>query len=183
MPRRVSGKRYAQALFELAAERDQLDQWAGDLQFMDESLQNAEFRLFLEHADVPTSDKTKAIDAVLPGVDPMVKNLVALLVTRGLVNLVHHVRIDYNRLLDEHRGRQPVEVTSAVPLNQQELDRIGQFVADLIHKQVVLSSRVDESTLGGLIIQIGDQLLDGSTRSRLEDLRKRMRSEGIAASV
>ena len=175
--RRVSGKRYAQALFELAVERDQVDQWADDLSFVDQSLQNAELRLFLEHADVPAAEKIKAIDAGLPGVDPLVRNLVALLVTRGQVRLAHDVQAAYRNLLDEHRGRQPVEVTSAVPLDPREVERIGHFVVDLIHKQPVISTVVDESILGGVIIQIGDQLLDGSTRARLEGLRSKIRSD------
>ena len=175
--RRVSGKRYAQALFELAVERGQLDQWADDLSFVAQSLQNAEFRRFLEHADVPAAEKIKAIDAGLPGVGPLVRNLVALLVTRGLVNLVHEVRVAYLQFLDEHRGRQPVEVTSAVALGPEEIERVGQFVADLVHKLPVISTVVDDSILGGVIIQIGDQLLDGSTRARLEGLRSRIRSD------
>jgi F-type H+-transporting ATPase subunit delta len=179
----VSGKRYAQAIFELAAQRGQLDQWGDDLRFVDQTLQNDEFRLFLSHADVPVAEKIKAISNVFQSVDGLVKNLVALLVTRGLVNLFQDVRAAYDHLLDEHRGRQPVEVTSAVPLNDHELERVSKFVSGLIRKEVVVSTRVDETILGGLIIQVGDQLLDGSTHSRLEELRRRIHSDATASGV
>jgi F-type H+-transporting ATPase subunit delta len=119
---------------------------------------------------------------VLESVDPLVKNLVSLLVSRGAVNLIHDVLTAYNRLVDVHRGRQQVEVTSAVPLSGQELERITRFASNLINKEVVVSTQVDESILGGLVIQIGDQLLDGSTRSRLEELRKQIRSEAMVPS-
>ena len=76
---------------------------------------------------------------------------------------------------------QRVGVTSAVDLDQQEVDRIAQFVSGLINKEVVVSTQVDESILGGVIIQIGDQLLDGSTRSRLEGLRSRLHSDILPA--
>ena len=107
----------------------------------------------------------------------MVRNLVNLLVTQGHVDVLPGLGVAYSALLDVHRGRQRVQVTSAVPLEQPELDRITSFVANLVQKEVVVSTEVDESILGGVVIQIGDQLLDGSTRSRLNDLRNRMHSE------
>jgi len=172
--KRRSGKRYAQAIFELAVAQGQVDQWAEEFRGVAQVVQDADFRTFLKHADVPASDKVRAIDAVLGDVHPLVRNLINLLVFRGMVDLVDDVQADYLRLLDEHRGRQRVEVTSAVPLEDRQLARLTGFVSTLIRKEVVLSSQVDESILGGVIIQIGDKLLDGSTRSRLEGLRDRL---------
>jgi F-type H+-transporting ATPase subunit delta len=183
MPKRVSGKRYAQALFELAVECNQLEQWAEELQFTDQVLQDEEFLAFLQHAEVPLERKISAVDTVLQDVTDLIKNLVYLLITRGAVGLVHEVQIGYGHFLDEHRGRQRVEVTSAVLLEDQELERITRFAANLVQKEVVVSTRVDESILGGVIIQIGDQLLDGSTRSRLEELRKQIRSDAAASGA
>lgn len=177
MPHRVSGQRYAQAIFELAVAQDQLESWANDLALADQVLQDDEFRAFLSHAEVPLERKIGAINEVLKDVDPLVRNLISLLVTRGAISLVPDVHQAYVSLLDTHLGRQRVEVTSAVPLDDQELERITRFAANLINKEIVVSTQVDESILGGVIIQIGDQLLDGSTRSRLEELRKQLRSE------
>ena len=183
MATRVSGKRYAQAIFELAVEHDQADQWAEDLGFASQVLQDGEFSAFLKHAEVSAGDKTKAIDAVLPEIHPLVRNLVALLVTRGSVDVAGDVHRAYLRLLDDYRGRQQVEVTSAVPLDSQELENIQKFVSDLVRKEVVITARVDESILGGVIIQVGDQLLDGSTRSRLEALRGQLRTQVAAPAA
>ena len=183
MPKRVSGKRYSQAIFELAVQHAQLDQWLEDLRFVDQVLQDGEFRTFLKHAEVPTSQKIQAIDTVLGDAHPLVRNLIALLVTRGVVDLVHDVQTGYAHLLDEHRGRQQVDVISAVPLDDQGLERITRFVSALIHKEVAVSAQVDESILGGVIIQVGDQLLDGSTRSRLEELRQQIRSDVAVPGV
>ncbi len=177
MAAKVSGKRYAQAIFELALEHDQLDQWEGDLDFVHGVLQDEEFRALLGHADVSIENKLKAIEAVMEQVHTLVRNMVNLLVTKGLVSVAGDLKDGYLVLLDEHRGRQRVEVTSAVPLEPEELERITKFVADLVRKEVVVSTQVDESILGGLVIQIGDRLLDGSTQSRLNSLRNRMHSE------
>ena len=179
MPARVSGKRYAQALFELALEHDQVDQWAADLEAVDLAVQDPEFRAFLDHADVPLERKAAAIDAVLGDAAPMVRNLVHVLVSRGQAGLAAGLRDAYGELLDVHRGRQRVGVTSAVPLEDGQLERIARFVSELTRREAVISTQVDESIIGGIVIQIGDQLLDGSARSRLETLRNQMRSAVI----
>ena len=119
------------------------------------------------------------MDAVLQDVDPLVRNLVALLVTRRAADSLPSVHEAYTRLLDVHLGRQRVEVTSAVPLEDEELERVTSFAANLTGKEVVVSARVDESILGGIIIQVGDQLLDGSTRARLEEMRRQIRSGAV----
>ena len=183
MARKVSGKRYAQAIFELGLERDRLDAWASDLEFIDGVLQDVEYRALLKHADVPIDDKIKAIDAVLSETEPLIRNMVHLLVSKGLLDVMTDLRDAYDGLLDEHRGRQRVQVTSAVPLEQGELDRITQFVSNMVRKEVVVSTNVDDSILGGVVIQIGDRLLDGSTSSRLDALRNRMHSEIIATGA
>ncbi|PKB73249.1 MAG: ATP synthase F1 subunit delta [SAR202 cluster bacterium Io17-Chloro-G7] len=177
MAPKISGKRYSQAIFELAQEHDQLDQWEGDLDFVHGVLQDEEFRALLGHADVSIENKMKAIEAVMDQIHPLVRNMVKLLVSKGLVLVARDLKDGYLELLDEHRGRQRVEVISAVPLQPGELERITKFVSDLVKKEVVVSSQVDESILGGLVIQIGDRLLDGSTRSRLDSLRNQMHSE------
>ncbi len=177
MPRKISGKRYAQAMFELAKEGGHLDLWASDLEAVDQAVGNEDFMAFLNHADVLAENKCKAIGEVLPEVHPLIRNLVDLLVANGLVDLVGEVRETYGVLLDEYRGRQRVQVTSAVPLDNKELEQITQFVSNLAGKEVVVSTQADEAILGGVVIQIGDQLLDGSTRSRLDALRGRLHSE------
>ena len=176
MARGASGQRYAQAIFELSIAQGQLEPWADQLAFAAQVIQDAEFRAFLAHAEVPLERKTAAVDAVLQYVDPMVKNLVSLLVSRGAADAMPDVHRGYVALLDTHLGRQRVEVTSAVPLEDDELQRITRFVAALTNKEVVVSTQVDEAILGGVIIQIGDQLLDGSARTRLEEMRRQIRS-------
>jgi len=182
MPRRGSGKRYAQAIFELALEQDQLNQWDGDLEFIESVLQDDEFKALLKHADVSVANKIKAIDSVMGDVPPLLRNLVSLLVTKGMVDAVRDLRAAYGELLDKHLGRQRVQVTSAVPLEQRELDRITQFVSNLVRKEVVVSTDVDDSILGGVVIQIGDQLLDGSTRSQLDAMRNRIHSGALTGA-
>lgn len=176
MANRLSGQRYAQAIFELAQEHQQLEEWDQQLRMASDVLQDDEFALFLKHAEVPAERKVAAIESVLGEAHPLVQNLVALLVGRNGVAAMPEVQGAYTRLLDEQLGRQRVEVTSAVPLDDAELERITQFAAELTGKSVVVSTQVDEDILGGLVIQIGDRLLDGSSSAALERMRRSVRT-------
>lgn len=180
MAKQVGGQRYARALFELAVEQDAIEPWASDLAQLADVMQDEEFNPFLKHAEVPLERKISVLETVTPEVSPLVRNLGALLITRGSVDAIGDVATAYGRLVDERLGRQQIEVTTAVELEAAETERIRQFVADLVQREVVLSTRLDESILGGMIIQIGDRLLDGSTRSKLEELRKQIRLEAAA---
>ncbi len=117
MAKRVSGKRYAQAIFQLAVQQDQVDQWAGELDSISQVLQDEEFSSFLENAQVPLSEKNRSIEAVFPDTNPLVRNLVALLISRASTKLMRDVYLSYSELVDDYRGRRRVEVTSAVLLD------------------------------------------------------------------
>lgn len=177
MASRLSGQRYAQAIFELALENEQIEQWDQDLRLAADVLGDEEFARFLGHADVPQDRKISAIETVLSEAHPLVQNLISLLVSRGGVAAMRDVQEGYSQLLDDHLGRQRAEVTTAVPLEPAELERITEFVGQLVGREVVLTTKVDERILGGLIVQIGDQLLDGSTASGLERMRHAVRAQ------
>ncbi len=174
MPGQVSGRRYGQAIFELAQEQDETGQWGQDVALVAEAFNDPDFNALLKHAGVSAEDKRSAVDTVLGGVNPMVRNMVNLLVARGLVDAIPEACDEYAELLDRQEGRQRVEVTTAVALTDDELRRITDFISGLIRQEVVVTARVDEEVLGGLVIQIGDRLLDGSARARLDGLRERL---------
>ncbi|MCH2526472.1 MAG: ATP synthase F1 subunit delta [SAR202 cluster bacterium] len=181
MAKQVSGDRYARALFELASEKGTVDDWLVQLDLAVQVLNDDEFRALLNHAEVSLLRKREAVEAVLAEVDPMVQNLISLLVARGSVGVVGDVYDNYTRLVDIAKGRQRVELTSAVELEDNQIDKIKVFVEGLVKKEVVIHTSVDESILGGIVIQIGDQLLDGSTKTQLEGLRKQVRSEVVVS--
>ena len=174
MPQKVSGKRYGQAIFELAQESGAIEQWGQDVALVAQAFEDAEFGALLKHAGVSAEDKRRATEAVLADVQPLVRNMVDLLVARGLVDAIPEACSEFIELQDQMEGRQRVEVTTAVPLETAEVERITEFVAGLIGRDVVVTPRVDEEILGGLVIQIGDRLLDGSARARLDGLRERL---------
>ena len=177
MAQQLSGQRYAQAIFDLALENNEVEQWGQDLEVVSEAFQDADFAALMKHADMSAADKQAATGSVLAGVNTMVRNLVDLLVSKGSVDSIADVYTSYTELLDQHLGRQRVEVTTAITLDEAEASRITNFVSELVRREVVLTTKVDESILGGLVIQIGDRLLDGSTKARLDGLKNRLHTE------
>ncbi len=166
--------RYGQAVFELAQEQGEAEPLGQGMAVVAQAFGDADFSALLKHAGVSAQDKRQAIEAVLEGISPIVRNMVNLLTARGLVDAIPGACQEYSDLLDRQEGRQRVEVTTAIELEPAEVERVTQFVAELIGREVVVTPLVDEEILGGLVIQIGDRLLDGSARARLNGLREQL---------
>ena len=178
MPRRPSAKRYALALYQLALERDSLESWQVDLQAVDEALQEREFAAFLGMPKILLSQKMSVIREGLPGIDPMVHNLMGVLVSRNMADALPSVREEYGKLVDRQQGRERALVTSAVPLEAGQLDRLAGYLGELVGMEVEVTAAVNPSILGGLVARVGDRLIDGSVRTRLQDLRRSLAESG-----
>ncbi len=172
MPRGVTAKRHAQAVFQIAQERKELDRWQSDLESIAATLSQPELAALLENPKIRFEEKARLVEGTLPGVSQLALNLVYLLVTRGRVALAGDIADEYQRLLDAHRGIEHVEVTTAVPLEEEQEGKLAKRLSSLTGKKVTLSTRVDPAIVGGLVARIGDSLLDGSTHSKLAALRK-----------
>ena len=109
MAKQLSGQRYAQAIFDLAQENNQVEAWGDDLAVVAEVFQDADFAALMKHADMPAGDKLAATATVLAGIDPLVRNLVDLLVSKNSVDSIVSVYSAYTELLDRHLGRQRVD--------------------------------------------------------------------------
>lgn len=170
----VAAKRYARAVFELARERDELDKWREELGKISTALQEPKLMALLRSSRLPFSQKRVVLEAQLKGLSPLAMNLANLLVLRSKLTVLESLVQEYERLVDAHYGIEHVKVTTAVPLDKDELQRVsGQFAAAL-GKKVIVEGRVEPSLLGGLVARVGDWLIDGSVRNRLELLRQGM---------
>ncbi len=167
-----TARRYAQAAFEVARERGQVDRWAAELERLVALLEGTEAGAFLAAPQIPFGAKREFVEQALAGFLPEVRNLVLLLVRRRRVRLLRQIFEEFGRLANEYRGVVVAEVTSAVPLEDADKAVIIRQLSELTGKRVILRTRVDPSILGGLIVRIGDKLIDGSVRTRLERLRE-----------
>ena len=171
MARRVYAKRYSQAVFNIALETNQLDRWQSDLRKIVNLSQDAILIAFLESPKFHFDDKARFLSERLGGINPLALNLVYLLVTRGRLSMISDIADGYQQLLDSYRGIEQVEVITAIPLDDEDRSRLAGRLGTVVDKKVALKSKVDPSLIGGIIARVGDKLLDGSTRSKLEVLR------------
>ena len=167
-----SPKRYARALMELAQARGDVEGWEGILTEMAAAAAREEFVVLLQAPGVKLEEKLEALCQVLPEATELGYNFLALLIQRRAVTLLPRIQQEFQALADTARGVQQVEVRSAVDLDQGEQRRIQEQLAAWLGKDVRLTARVEPELLGGLVMRIGDRLLDGSARGRLEALRR-----------
>ncbi len=156
-----------------------MDQWGQELAQAAQAASDPELRTFWEHAKVPTEQKLALIERALPDGRPLVRNLISLLVLGGLAGRLPEIHAEYRRLLNEHQGRVQVDVTSAVPLQDGQRDRIATALRRIVDKDIELVTHIDPSILGGLVLMVEDKLIDGSTRARLRGLRRNMIGSGL----
>ncbi len=174
MARRIYARRYSQAVFNIALERNELDRWQSDLRKIASLGEDAAFIALLENPKVHFEDKAGLLSERLGDINPLALNLVYLLVTRGRLSMAGDIAGEYQRLLDSYRGIEQAEVTTAIPLDDEDRQRLEEHLGAVVGKKVVLKLKVDSSLIGGIIARIGDKLLDGSTHSKLMALRNEL---------
>jgi F-type H+-transporting ATPase subunit delta len=173
MPSKASAKRYAQAVFEIALESDELDGWLDDLAALVREMGSREFADFVDAPQVSIERKTELVRGALGDtMGPMAVNLLLVLASRGIASVLPSVAEEYQQIVDSHRGVERAEVITAVQLDQKQLDEISSLLRGIAGKDVTITDGVEPEILGGLIARIGDRVIDGSTRTRLQQMRK-----------
>jgi len=173
----VYAKRHAQEVFKAALERKELNRWQSDLRRIAGLAKDVTLFALLENPEVRFDDKAKVLSERLGEVNPEVLKLVSELVVKGRLAVIGDIADEYQRLLDDYRGiegTEVAEVTTAIPLDDEDKLRLAQRITSLVGKPVVLKPKVDSSLIGGIIIRVGDKLIDGSIRSKLETLKREM---------
>jgi F-type H+-transporting ATPase subunit delta len=171
----ATGRRYAQAAFELAREKDNLDRWVEDLARVSEVLGDPDVLGFLDAPQVTDSVKLDGIGKLLADVDVLVRNTVNLMtVNRDITKFADMFRV-FSEMADEHRGIARAEVVTAVPLDDARRDRLAAGLAKLVGRnEVEITASVDASIIGGVVAKVGDRLIDGSTRTQLQAMRNKL---------
>jgi F-type H+-transporting ATPase subunit delta len=164
---------YAEALFEAGKDRGKLDSIQSQLaQFADAVEDNRELQVFLFSPYLSSADKREGLGRAISGAEPELINFLELLVEKHRMPEIFRIRRELDELWKKENRRLDVTVTSAVELDPSVVGRIGQEVERQTGEGVELSSRVDEDILGGIVLKVGNMILDASIRSRLEKLRK-----------
>ena len=166
---------YARSLFEAALDRDEIDvvrEQLGD--FADALDGGRELQVFFFSPYFSTQEKKEGLHRAVSGAEAIFLNFLELLVENHRMPALFRIRREYDALWREQNKLLPVQVTSAVELDEQTVRHIGDRIAEQTGRKIELSSSVEPDILGGIVVRVGNQVLDASIRNRLETLRKQV---------
>lgn len=166
---------YARSLLEVAREHEKLDTVRDELgQFADAVDEHRELATFFFSPSFSTEEKKDGLGRTLEGADPVVQNFLELLVEKHRMPAIFRIRREFDRLWEEENKLLPVQITSAVELDDATVERIGREIGEQTGRKVNVTASVDPDVLGGLVLRVGNSILDASIRTRLENLRKQV---------
>jgi len=166
---------YSRSLFEVAMEHDKLDEIHEQLdEFVDALEATHDLQVFLFSPYFSTAEKKEGLRKVLEGPDPALENFLELLIEKHRMPVLFRIRRQFDeRWQDEHRLL-PVQVTSAVELDDATVERIKKSIGEQTDRQIELTTEVDPDILGGIVLRVGNSILDASIKNRLETLRHKV---------
>ena len=170
----ISARRYAQAIFQIAQAKNNLDEWKKELRKLAEIMKDREIVDLIDHPKVPFNLKADLIKQKLGTANELVLNLCNLLILKGRLKNSEQIADEYDVLLDEQRGIKHAVVTTAIPVDDSEKHKISSQLEKITGKNVSVKLQVNPAILGGMIARIDDTLIDGSVRNRLELLRRNL---------
>jgi len=174
MPKINPGKRYAQAIFELALERNEFESWQEGLKKIVDLTADQKLMALLENPSLTFAAKKSLLQEHLGETNPLVLNLALLLVSKGLLRRAPDISRIYGEMLDAHQGVERARVITALPLDNQEKEAISNRLARIAGRKVAVDSQVEPSIIGGFVARIGDTLIDGSIHQKLETLKRNL---------
>jgi F-type H+-transporting ATPase subunit delta len=166
---------YARSLFEVASEQDVLDDVREQLgQFADALQENRELSVFFFSPYFSTQEKKEGLGRMLSDPEEIFMNFLETLTERHRMPAIFRIRQRVDQMWEDAHQLLPVQVTSAISLDAQTVRSIGEKIGEQTGREVELSSTVDPDILGGIVLRVGNFILDASIRNRLEQLRKQV---------
>ena len=166
---------YGRSLFEVAREQGKLDALREQLaQFADALHERRELAVFFFSPYFSTKEKQQALGGLLDGADAAFVNFLELLIENHRMPVIFRIRDEYERLWEEENRMLPVEITSAIALDEQTTESLGRTIGERTGRKIALATHVDPEILGGVILRVGNSILDASIRNRLEQLRRQV---------
>ena len=164
---------YGDALFAVAKDEDKIDEIRSELgEFADALNEDRDLQVFFFSPYFSSQEKRDGIAKAVTGASEQFENFLGLLAEKHRMPAIFRVRAYYDELWAEENKRLEVRVTSAVPLDESIVKRVGDEIERQTERKIDLEADVDEDILGGLVLRVGNMVLDASLRSKLERLRK-----------
>ena len=164
---------YARALFEVAREHGRLDEVRDQLGAIADAIDGShDLQVFFFSPYFSSEEKRDGFTRMVRGANQLIVNFVSLLIEKHRMPVIFRIRRELDRLWEQENRLLPVSVTSAVALDDATVQSIGERISSGTGNQVQLTTVVDPDVLGGIVLRVGNVILDASIRSRLEQVRK-----------
>ncbi len=178
--RETAARRYAEAAFGVALRDDSVEDWRSALEAAASIAADERVGHMLANPAVALETRLEMADAVFGKVAPRpVLNLLGLMIRRGRIHELPKVAAEFRRLDNARQGITVATATSAAPLSPDEIQALTKRLEGFTGGRVELDVQVDPSLLGGLVVRVGDRMIDGSVRGRLERLRNQLVSGAL----
>ncbi|MEO6857041.1 MAG: ATP synthase F1 subunit delta [Solirubrobacteraceae bacterium] len=166
---------YARALLEVAVEHDELDEVRDQLSaFTDAMNENRDLAVFFFSPYFSVEEKKSGLEKAVTEANPNVINFLEALIERHRMPAIFRIRTEFQALWAQERRLLPVRLTSAIELDESILEDLGKRIGEQVDRQIEVSSVVDPDILGGIVLRVGNVVLDASIKNRLELLRKQV---------
>ena len=166
---------YARALFEVATEHDALDEIHDQLNaFAGAMNENRQLAMFFFSPYFSAAEKKDGLTRGVTDANPAFSNFLEALIERHRMPAIFRIRDEFTSLFDEERKLLPVQITSAVALDDETVQSLGRRIGDQIDREIEVSASVDPNIIGGVVLRVGNVILDASIKNRLEQLRKQV---------
>ena len=166
---------YARSLFEVAQEAGKLDEVREQLGQVAEAIDGTrDLQVFFFSPYFSSEEKVQGLSRIVDGADPVVLNFLGLLIEKHRMPAIFRIRQRFEALWQEENKVLPVQITSAIELDDSTVRSIGDRIGERTGRKVELTRAVDPDILGGLVLQVGNNVLDASIRNRLDNLRKQV---------
>ncbi|OOB79778.1 MAG: ATP synthase F1 subunit delta [Epulopiscium sp. Nuni2H_MBin001] len=173
----IAIKRYASALYDLAKDKDQVAEYEQEAVAIKEIIENEpDFMTFLTHPSIVLEEKLEVVQAIFGGnASEEFVGLFVLLIKKRRQNLVIEILDEFIDKAKIDRGFIKATVTSAVPLNEKQVSQIRAKIEKGTQSSVELTTFVDESVLGGIVVRVGDKVVDGSIKGEMNALKNQLK--------
>ena len=166
---------YARALFEVAQEHDRLEVVHGQLnQLADVVAANRDTQMFFFSPYFSVEEKKSGLARAVSEAEPVFQNFLEALIERHRMPALMRIRTVFNVLWDRENRRLPVSITTAVPLDAATAQSIGARIGAQTGEQIELTQTVDPDIVGGIVLRVGNRIMDASIRAQLDNLRKQV---------
>lgn len=168
-------RRYAGAMFELGRKQNKLDQTLEDVRRIAQVFAHRTLSYLLQEPKISAQRKEKAVRQALEGkVLPTSLNLALLVIQRGLIEVMPNIARELEQLVLDYKNQAKAKVTTATKIDDAQIALIKKVLEQRTGKTILVETSVQPDILGGVIARVGDQVIDGSIRNRLNTLRQQL---------